>query len=1640
MRTFNLRLVLWLAGILLVGAVSVHYLHRYQVRRNAGVYLTLATKEDSVARDESRELPERIRAIEDALQHYRRYLALDPHNVQARADYGKLLSSPFVGDYAKAYFQFERVLRAGPKDPKDNEEVQHLTKLQNEIRRLQVGMAMGIRRYSDAIAHLRILLEQAENKDGELLEQLAKCEMRTGKYDLALSTFDNAIKNAPDRLSAYAYKAQLQRDRVRDPAAVNATIEQMITANPQNPDAYLIRAQFLIGDRDPLGEKERLVQATADCAKALELKPDHGDGLALAATCAEMNNKLDEARELLRKSIEVQPGVPQRYLQLARVETRAAADTATALDAGLAIIREGIAAVPEKTRNIDLRWKLADMLLDKRPKSPDEEQELKQLLADLKTEQPNAPLIAFLVARQLMVDEKWTEARQVLEGARAGLGERSEQRSRAERMLGLCYARLGDNDLRLAAVREVLDADPTDINARRDYAEALSNVGQVTEAMRQYDQVLETLRAQGASISVDLYKRIYELGLAATLRQPRGQRNMAKLQDLLNAIETAAPNDPWVPIRRATMAQIQASAAARQSDGDAQAPTAVEGVAAEGQPAEQAAATAKEILEAACTKMPNEQSLWMARLDVARRQEKSDEVDALLSEIETRFGDTVGLRIAKARVLMARKGQEGVPELKALTENLGQIATVSERFQLFAQLADLCVAAGMPTEGLAYGQQAADLVPNNVPIRLTLLQMAQRAKNVKAAQQLLSEIEHIEQGGATTLYSQARYEMTRYAANAEKTANLKAAYEELRQAAEPDQAAVEVAHAKWKESETQDTAALRAARDKLLQAARRRANWTLVPLLLGQIAELQNDENAALAHYRRAIELGSREPTITVKVANILRRRGRTDDADEVLRKLEEQGMAETWEVAWLASQISAEREDYVRALEKVEIPIAAGIESSVFHLFKGSVLGRQRQWQAARESIQAAIQLDPTNDAGYRAMIELLTDEAKEISSLAQDDPTKTELANAKRAEAEKVLALAAENVASDRRAQTIALCRDLLGQPAEAVKEFEAAIEQAPDEPGLLEAAARFYLRHRQLWSKAEPILNRFVNGELTRSGDAQTIGETIRWARHGLASILGEKVTEKDFQQAIRYSDANLAESPNSVADLELRAQLLISRGLPSLNKEAIKVLERRAKIEPFPSLEMQFLQAQLYTALGDWTKGNSLMASVVLAASEMVEQETGDSPELKAELNTYLNTYVESLITRQEVMEAEVWMGVWRRMDPKSLLLAITEARMLVPKRPAEPDAVDSTSRVQEAIDVLDQAVEDPDVKPEQDTKIALAVRTLEDLLENVPDDRTDDAEKLKNAIRNYFQRIIEGNPQQASSRQLMQVRFLVRQGERRQAVELVKQYWTESSVEILITACGALLNFQDELKQISAAERSPQLTPEEREIQTAELMATVTETETVVQQALTKLQQELTTCEESNKLRKKAEVTGVMALLASHYVNTENYTQAIDTYGKMLALQPDNFVATNNRAMILAGLRQDLPTAVKDINDAVEKIGPRPTVVDSQAMILLADGRYAKALEAAQQVMLQKPDTLDPLIDPDQAKHWGGYYYHLAMIYLANRNSAEASKAKQVALSLGFTKEDEPLLDAPAWQKWTAELEKIPTDGNELSGR
>jgi hypothetical protein len=72
-------------------------------------------------------------------------------------------------------------------------------------------------------------------------------------------------------------------------------------------------------------------------------------------------------------------------------------------------------------------------------------------------------------------------------------------------------------------------------------------------------------------------------------------------------------------------------------------------------------------------------------------------------------------------------------------------------------------------------------------------------------------------------------------------------------------------------------------------------------------------------------------------------------------------------------------------------------------------------------------------------------------------------------------------------------------------------------------------------------------------------------------------------------------------------------------------------------------------------------------------------------------------------------------------------------------------------------------------------------------------------------------------------------------------------------------------------------------------------------------------------------------------------------------------------------------------------------------------------------------MLEKPDRLDPVADKDLAKSWGGYSFHLAVMYDANGDQAEAVQAMQEAKTLGFRKADVSRLELGYWDKLVAKL-------------
>jgi tetratricopeptide (TPR) repeat protein len=383
-------------------------------------------------------------------------------------------------------------------------------------------------------------------------------------------------------------------------------------------------------------------------------------------------------------------------------------------------------------------------------------------------------------------------------------------------------------------------------------------------------------------------------------------------------------------------------------------------------------------------------------------------------------------------------------------------------------------------------------------------------------------------------------------------------------------------------------------------------------------------------------------------------------------------------------------------------------------------------------------------------------------------------------------------------------------------------------------------------------------------------------------------------------------------------------------------------------------------------------------------------------------------------------------VLKQKAPKTFDTYVLEARTLVPKKRPGADAAPPPWQLSEAIQVLQTAeqnkevralarraaTDEEDAESEADAKRGTIVQLLEDWLQETVSSRpSDDPQPLKDLIEQYYRDIVKDNP----ARQLTQVPYLVRQGRRGEAANLIAKYSESTPLAMLVTACGTVLAVSDKEKQGLSAE------------QLAELQKQLAETEEILQKSLLKYQDEWKKAPDELKPRKQAEVLAITSVMANHYVNTKRYPEAVAMYTEILKYQPDNVMALNNRAMIMAARSERLAEAQSDISKAINRLGPLPMIVDSQAMVLLAAGKKPEALAAAKRVMSEKPDRLDPAVDMNLAKQWGGYYFHLALISDANDDAAGAADAMREAEKLGFGEADVFDLELPAWKNLVAKL-------------
>jgi tetratricopeptide (TPR) repeat protein len=476
-KKFNVKFFALLVSATALLAAGVHYLHAFQVKRNAKTLLEQArsiysdepslgqTSKDFSGDEELSQGEEKHKAegdrdhqakrnhrLHQASELYSAFLRYYPDDVAALFEYGLLLDQLSARNpkmRSRAYTTLDKALRLN-RDEEVKVGGQDVKVAELRRRAVKVGMSLGL--FSEAKDHLQTLMKTMPDNGG-LEHLLGQCEEANGDYEGAKRDYENAKSHAPGQIGTYLLLALLERRRLDQKGEADHTIEQAVENNPKSFEAYL--AQFTY--HREFKEREK---ADAAIAQAMELAP-HKDAVILAAADWEITRAmgvdphLNKAHWLLEDGIQLYPKNPAMYLLLAKVR-ELSGEHSEAINA----LQKGLQNSPD---NPDIAWTLAELLIAK-GESADVELDL---LRRLRVSQSN---LDFLQARLQIQQNKWHEAIRILESIRPELAKQPQMSFQADLLLGEAYRQAGGADHQYAdqqysAFRRAFEADSESVAA-----------------------------------------------------------------------------------------------------------------------------------------------------------------------------------------------------------------------------------------------------------------------------------------------------------------------------------------------------------------------------------------------------------------------------------------------------------------------------------------------------------------------------------------------------------------------------------------------------------------------------------------------------------------------------------------------------------------------------------------------------------------------------------------------------------------------------------------------------------------------------------------------------------------------------------------------------------------------------------------------------------------------------------------------------------------------------------------------------------------------------------------------------------------------------------------------------------------------
>ena len=805
MKKLNLKLVVILSVSFAIFTLITFFVHRFQVTRSSATLIARA--------DQAREAKD----FEEAAHLRRRYLAHNEENTSQLCELALDMKSEFdaadretlgIKQIGRAYGMLEQAIRAEEHNEK--------------VREAAIDFAFTIRRYPDAVEHIEYLIDKRGiEKTADLQVKLAEATFQTGDYpkaatileeligfDPASESFDTDFARAPSEAKAYFDLAQLYRDQLFENEQADNVIEQMVAVNPDSFKAYQLRANYRTRYSD---EESDTALADRDIQKAVELAPDDEEVLLAAADIAIRNSGYELARNYLEKGVATYPENEMFYMKMVNLE--AAQDD---LNAAMVEVKRGLKAVPESRQLI---WRRAFLEIQQ-----NDVVAVRRSAERLREVGILKEWTDYLEVRAQLLEEKWAVASRRLEKLRPTLvAMRPSAAIEITMQLAICYERLAQYDEARRAYRQALQEQPEMLQAMLGEARSMLKLGQLSEAIAQFQQIEEQIESKDERPNPELQIMLLQLLVAEQRRLQEHERSWTDVDARLNALIKSEE----IPLERKAVLGVDVRVARGDNAGAAR------------------------LLKQALEKLPDSRVLQSLELNQMLRGQLFDDALVMIESMREKYEDTVSLRISRANALIANGGDDVRDSLQELLEDVDEYSEL-EKMQLWSGLGDAYLRLGEIDRTRELWQRVADQDKEDYAIRLRILSLAQNLGETSSLKEIVDDIERI-RGKDSSEWQLAEASRLLWMIRNEHLG-----------------------------MESVDD--VRALTDRLRE---QRPDWHRLARLDCEVYLLQNDFDLAIDKLERALELGPDNASDIRMLVQLLAQRNRSDEVEKWIKRMD---------------------------------------------------------------------------------------------------------------------------------------------------------------------------------------------------------------------------------------------------------------------------------------------------------------------------------------------------------------------------------------------------------------------------------------------------------------------------------------------------------------------------------------------------------------------------------------------------------------------------------------------------------------------------------------------------------------------------------------------------------------------------------